>query len=144
MKILKLDGALLDGGSINEIITDEGIFKLIKKRKGENNGFYLGGDKVSEDMTIKIQQALDDYYEVRAEDRKCLRLKEAVSVLVEALKTDESYRIGWQANIAMAFKDEYCREKFQQSEQNFEDVHELANSAADNFLNLLCEDATKN
>ena len=31
------------------------------------------------------------------------KLKEAVDVLVEALKTDEGYRIGWQANIAMVF-----------------------------------------
>lgn len=68
------------------------------------------------------------------------KLKEAVDVLVEALKTDEGYRIGWQANIAMAFKDEYYRENFQQSEQQFEYVNELANIAADNFLNLLCKE----
>jgi hypothetical protein len=66
------------------------------------------------------------------------KLKDAIQVLVEALKTDEGYRISWQANIAMAFKDEYYRQSSQQSEHQFEDVHELANTAADNFLKILC------
>jgi hypothetical protein len=66
------------------------------------------------------------------------KVKDAIQVLVEALKTDEGYRIGWQSNIAMAFKDEFYRESFQQSKQQFEDVHELANTAADNFLKMLC------
>ena len=62
----------------------------------------------------------------------------AIKVLINALKTDEGYRQGWKANIAMAFKDEWGREGFQQSEQDFEAVHILANKSADNFLNLLC------
>jgi len=61
------------------------------------------------------------------------KLKNAVEVLREALKTDEGYRIGWQANIAMAFKDEYYRSK------NKEEIHEIANKASDNFLQLLCQ-----
>ena len=68
------------------------------------------------------------------------KLKEAVNVLVEALKTNDGYRIVWQANIAMAFKDEWYRDEFQQSEQQFADVHKLANTAADSFLNLLCKE----
>lgn len=66
------------------------------------------------------------------------KLKEAVEILVEALRTDEDYRQAWKANIAMAFKDEYYREDFQQSDQETEDVHTLANTSADNFLNQLC------
>ena len=66
------------------------------------------------------------------------KLQEAVKTLIEALKTDEDYRNSWKASIAMAFKDEWGREEFQQSEQDFESVHILANKSADNFLNLLC------
>jgi hypothetical protein len=65
------------------------------------------------------------------------KLKQAVETLIEALKTDQDYRRSWSANIAMSFKDEWGREEFQQSEQEFEDVHKLANTAAENFLNLL-------
>lgn len=61
------------------------------------------------------------------------RLKKAVEVLRETLKTDEGYRIAWQANIAMAFKDAYW-----QSEDK-EEIHEISNRAADNFLNLICK-----
>ena len=35
------------------------------------------------------------------------KLKEAVSVLVEALRSDPEYYYSWQANIAMAFQDEW-------------------------------------
>ena len=66
------------------------------------------------------------------------KTKEAVETLCAALKEDAGYYYGWQANIAMAFKDEWRREDFQKSEQDFEAVHILANNSADNFLNLLC------
>lgn len=65
--------------------------------------------------------------------------KEAVDHLVNQLKSDPGYRISWQANIAMSFKDEWYR-----STQRGEDpndhvvIHEVANKAADDFLNLLC------
>ena len=75
------------------------------------------------------------------------KLKEAVSVLVEALKTDESYRIGWQANIAMTFKDEFwrtCRTRQHLDLMDEESLHEIANKASNNFLNLLCRDGGKN
>ena len=56
------------------------------------------------------------------------KLKEAVDVLVEALKTDEGYRIGWQANIAMAFKDNYNVNRT---------LHENANYCARKFIEQL-------
>ncbi len=64
--------------------------------------------------------------------------KKAVQQLVKALKEDEGYRISWKANIAMAFKDEYARTVT--SGEPIIGVHEVANRAADNFLNLLCRD----
>ena len=65
-------------------------------------------------------------------------LEKAMKVVIKALKEDEGYKIAWVANIAMAFKDEWGREDFQQSEQQFENVHKLANTAAKNFINQLC------
>ncbi len=64
--------------------------------------------------------------------------KEAVKQLVKALKEDEGYKYSWQANIAMAFKDEYARTV--SSGKPIIGVHEIANTAAINFLNLLCRD----
>ena len=65
------------------------------------------------------------------------KLKDAVEILVQALKTDEGYRIGWQANIAMAFKDEYNRNRLKYKTK--QDIHTIANNASDNFLDLLCK-----
>ena len=69
------------------------------------------------------------------------KLKEAIDTLVEALQTDEGYRIGWQANIAMSFKDEYSRNKLKY--KNRQDIHKIANTASDNFLNMLCAQKEK-
>lgn len=62
--------------------------------------------------------------------------KEAVEKLTQELKKDEGFFISYQANIAMAFKDEYdrCEKKY----KNSHDIHTIANAAAKNFLNLLC------
>lgn len=62
-----------------------------------------------------------------------MELKDAVIKLKEELKKDEGYYYSWQANIAMAFKDEYIR-KMGGTSSN---VHDIANQAARNFLDLL-------
>ena len=59
-------------------------------------------------------------------------VKEAVEILVKALKEDADYRESWKANIAMAFKDTYDNADI------MDEIHTIANAAADNFLNLLC------
>lgn len=74
---------------------------------------------------------------------KQTELSKAVQTLITALKTDESYRIGWQANIAMAFKDEFCRTNPDLKNISDYELHIIANKASDNFLNLLCEDGSK-
>lgn len=68
----------------------------------------------------------------------------AVGALIKALSEDKSegsYYYSWQANIAMAFKDEWDGEQFQQSDQDSAAVHRLANQAAKNFLDMLCHKA---
>jgi hypothetical protein len=63
-----------------------------------------------------------------------------IEQLQEALITDEGYRYGWQSNIAMAFYDEMRRHRKWSSKEVFthDDLHEITNTAADNFLNTLC------
>ena len=64
----------------------------------------------------------------------------AVGALIKALSEDKSegsYYYSWQANIAMAFKDEWER----YDEKGYckkEHLHMVANNAAKNFLNMLC------
>jgi hypothetical protein len=62
-----------------------------------------------------------------------MKLSEAFKIVATAIKNDPSYRIGWQANIAMAYKDEHSRNPNGT-------IHEIANSAADRFLEQLCYD----
>jgi hypothetical protein len=61
--------------------------------------------------------------------------QEIIQQFFSILKEDEDYRRSWKDNIAMAFKDEYNRCPIAFSTN--EDIHIVANNAADNFLNLL-------
>lgn len=73
-----------------------------------------------------------------------ITIKEAVDQLVKALKEDPGYYNAWQANIAMSFQDEW-RRKADSCPTILDtgdlDIHEIANDAAKNFLNLLCSEA---
>jgi len=60
-----------------------------------------------------------------------MKLPEAVRVLCNALKHDSGVWQAWQANIAIAFQDEYFREHRDQG------IHYISNVAATNFLNNL-------
>ncbi len=64
-----------------------------------------------------------------------MKLKKACKKVFKELRKDEGYYYSWQANIAMSFKDEYdrCLKKY----KNQKDIHQIANIAAKNFLNLL-------
>ena len=66
--------------------------------------------------------------------------------LVASLRDDEGYYISWQANIAMSFIDEINRSKFKNKNVrvNNEILHEIANTAAKNFLTLLMTMPEKN
>jgi hypothetical protein len=72
-------------------------------------------------------------------------LRLAIETLVDNLKEDEGYRLSWQANISMAFKDEFSNymainhSTFKEEVENEVDIHEIANRASDNFLNMLCK-----
>lgn len=63
----------------------------------------------------------------------------ACGIVFKALREQEDYYYAWQANIAMAFYDEFLRhrEKVGRERMNAKDVHTIANQAAKNFLDLL-------
>lgn len=70
-----------------------------------------------------------------------ITLSQAVEKLSASLRSDPELFDGYKANIAMAFKDEYERQAPRLLKHggrlNPSEVHEIANNAATNFLNLL-------
>ena len=80
------------------------------------------------------------------------KLEKAIKTLTKALKKDKDYRRGWTANIAMAqldaehnFRVNYKFPKRHPSTLylNREDKHTIANTAAENFIGLLCKKVKK-
>lgn len=64
--------------------------------------------------------------------------KSPIEDLRKALLSDENYRIGFHANIAMSFKDEYVRHCGDYSSKYERIViHKIANQAASNFIEQL-------
>lgn len=72
---------------------------------------------------------------------KKIKISDAVDLLSESFqdKSPGSYYYAWQSNIAMAFKDEFDRWCKNIVGRNAapDHIHEIANEAAKNFLNLL-------
>jgi hypothetical protein len=63
-------------------------------------------------------------------------IEQAIDTLVKNLKEDKDYRRTWKANIAMSFYDEVKRRDPEGKE--IRNLHETANTAAENFLTMLC------
>lgn len=65
-------------------------------------------------------------------------IKNAIKLFKTSFEKDEGFRIGYQANIAMAFVDNYrwYQEKHNKTVLNNKEIHEVANNAANYFLNL--------
>jgi len=68
-----------------------------------------------------------------------MKIEDAIDNLIYALNEDNDYRESWKANIAMAYKDNYhwYKEKTGKTVMNKEDLHIIANNAADYFLKQL-------
>lgn len=56
---------------------------------------------------------------------------QAMNHLTETLKNDSDFRLCWEANIAMAFKDQFS---FSGHKHDPEIIHEVANKAAAAFI----------
>lgn len=69
IQIFKMSSPYLDGGSIDEIVTNIGIFSLIKKLKNPNNknGFYEKGSKVDSDIEQLLIKAVNKFLEDKEE-----------------------------------------------------------------------------
>jgi hypothetical protein len=64
---------------------------------------------------------------------------QAVNTLADAFEKDPNFRYAYQSNIAMAFVDE-CRwhqERTGKNDLSNQDIHTIANVAADRFLSML-------
>ena len=72
-------------------------------------------------------------------------IRAAAGILRKELKNDPGYRMSWQANIAMAFKSEFERGSELNNDPLNEHeklcLHDIANAAADNFLNNLTRES---
>lgn len=114
-KFLK-QGIITEGAGYVSVCWDEdGIFETEKVEIAcHNMASYLAAD-----MPSHINTAM------------------AVQSLTKALVEDEDYRRTWAANIAMAFIDEYSRSEI--LIKSDEMIHDIANKAADHFLNNLCK-----
>lgn len=64
---------------------------------------------------------------------ECNNITDAMKILKEAL-LDDDYRLGWTANIAMAYQDEAARQETRDSRRK---LYSISNKAAENFINLL-------
>lgn len=62
--------------------------------------------------------------------------KQAIDHLCNALK-DKEYRLGWEASIAMAFKDQWDLHGPPDGEVTPKEVHRIANRAAAAFIDQL-------
>jgi len=60
-----------------------------------------------------------------------------IQEVINMLKSDPEYYRAWKDNIAMAFKDEAFRCVTVTKEWDKQVVHEIANKAADRFLQQL-------
>ena len=63
-----------------------------------------------------------------------MKLSKAVKTLTNALNNDPELYYGCQSNIATAFIDEYHR--FPKKHKNKQDILQIANTAAKNFLDM--------
>ena len=70
-----------------------------------------------------------------------MNLNDAINRVCVEIINDKSYRISWEANIAMAFKDAF---DFLGYKHDNEVLHEVANKAAANFLDQLIRKDVEN
>jgi len=116
---------------LNSILTFDTIFN---SKNGEilklcNSGdIYVRGKLIENDK--EVVEALRDFLKSNTRD--------------QFFKNDEDYQRTWKDNIAMAFKDEMERSGIHSpNEDNHsilvtrEQLHKIANSAADNFIKQL-------
>ncbi len=109
---LKFDGVTLDCN--NEIMT---IF-ILSNNEVNFNLYVNDGTRYGDDANL-----LSTFVKIRE-----LPKISPIHFLLKELEEDSDYKIGWIANIAMSFVDNFDKNK---------SLHENANIAAEKFLNML-------
>ena len=66
-----------------------------------------------------------------------MKIAKAVKKLTEAISKDPDFRMGYQANIAMAFVDA-CKDGIDFENVPYDTLHQAANNAANRFLTNWC------
>ena len=74
-----------------------------------------------------------------------MNIQEAVKTLTTAFENDPDFRYAYQANIAMAFVDEarWHQERTGKKHLSRQEIHTIANVAADRFLTMLAAKPSK-
>ena len=69
------------------------------------------------------------------------KLERVLKTLTTELKNDPELRICWRDNISMSFQDAYNNATYEYpaDSPSSERLREIANGAAENFLNILCK-----
>jgi len=72
-------------------------------------------------------------------------IKNAIQTFKKSFEKDEGFRFGYQSAITMAFVDNYrwYQEKHNKKVLNKKEIHEVANYAANYFLNLWTDNKEK-
>lgn len=76
----------------------------------------------------------------KKQKKKQKKLIKAIKIFLKHLKKDDDYRRAWTDNIAMSFKDNFAWFMDKKSglvEVDDNDIHDIANDAAKNFINNL-------
>ncbi len=107
-------------------VQENGIIRIENVPNGERN--LIG--RICDDIAYKD---IPEYKE---------NLSDAVKLLTKELTGDLDFRIGYQANIAMAFVDA-CKDGIDFENVPYDTLHQAANDAANRFLTNWCHDSNK-
>lgn len=95
IEIFRMSPFYRDGGSRDEIITNIGIFKLVKKLRNPNeqNGFYSNEKRVEKETEDLLYKAMKEFLEVKKE-KDVVRMVEQFNRFYnkygyKAIKTEE-------------------------------------------------------
>lgn len=88
-------------------------------------------------FVAKNRQSISGYFTLAAEEK-------ISGGVWGKVKDDPELFYAYQANIAMAIKDEFARRKKKKKSISYADMHEIANTGAKNFLHSIIKDITSN
>ena len=113
-------------------VQENGIIRIDNVKSGERNLIGRLCDALKYEDIPEYKPDL-----VEEPIREEVSVARAVKVLTGSILEDEDLRMGYKANIAMAFVDE-CKDSGGFEEIAYVTLHNAANNAAESFLNNWC------